>query len=152
PADDDRVWEALRDAQVHDVVQRLSEGLDTQLGERGVRLSGGEVQRIGLARALYRKPALLVLDEATSSLDAATESRVAEAVDRLSADVTVITIAHRLATVRRADLVVLVDGGHVLGTGTFNEMVERHPNFASAAALQGLTAAHDEQIPVPDRV
>lgn len=139
-ADDDRVWQALEDAQVADVVRALPGGLDAELGERGVRLSGGEAQRIGLARALYRQPDLLVLDEATSSLDAETESRVSQAITHASERGTVVTVAHRLATVREADIVVLLSHGVIAGVGTFDEVVASNPAFASVAALQGLLA------------
>ena len=137
-ADDARVWQALADAQVDAVVRALPQGLDTELGERGVRLSGGEIQRIGLARALYREPELLVLDEATSSLDAETERRVSDRISRAAKKCTVVTIAHRLATIREADIVVLMASGRVVGTGTFDELVAAHPEFAVAATLQGL--------------
>lgn len=137
-ADDARIWQALADAQVDAVVRALPQGLDTQLGERGVRLSGGEIQRIGLARALYREPELLVLDEATSSLDAETERRVSDRITRAAKKCTVVTIAHRLATIRQADIVVLLARGRVVGTGTFDELVAAHPEFAVAATLQGL--------------
>lgn len=138
PADDDRIWRSLTQAQVDGVVRALPHGLETKLGERGVRLSGGEIQRLGLARALYREPQLLVLDEATSNLDAGTENKVAGSLSTLSRDITVVTIAHRLATVREADLVVLLDHGRLLGVGRFDELVSRHPELAAAAAMQGL--------------
>lgn len=141
PADDELIWEALRAAQVADVVEQLPDGLDTRLGERGARLSGGEVQRLGIARALYRRPHFLVLDEATSSLDANTETQVAQAMSRIPGGVTVVTIAHRLATVQHADIVVLLDQGRVLGVGSFGELVADHEGLRDAAQLQGLTAA-----------
>ncbi len=139
-SNDEDVWEALAGAQIDDVIRALPMGLDTELGERGARLSGGEVQRVGLARALYRKPELLVLDEATSALDAETEGRVAAAIAELPGDITVVTIAHRLATVRSADLVVLLTHGSLLGVGTFEDLVAEHPELARAAVLQGLLA------------
>lgn len=98
----------------------------------------GRPSRVGLARALFRRPELLVLDEATSSLDAETESRVAEAISRASSRGTVVTVAHRLATVREADIVVLLRAGRVAGIGTFNQVIASNPDFASVAALQGL--------------
>ncbi len=144
PSDDDAVWDALASAQVDDVIRALPMGLDTELGERGARLSGGEVQRIGLARALYRQPELLVLDEATSALDAETEGRVAAAIAALPGDITVVTIAHRLSTVRSADLVVLLDHGSLLGVGAFDDLIAAHPELARAAVLQGLLASDDQ--------
>lgn len=141
--DDERIWDALRMAQVDDVVRALPEGLDTELGERGSRLSGGEAQRLGLARALYRQPRLLVLDEATSSLDAETEKRVSAAISAMPQGCTVVTVAHRLATIRNADLVVLLNAGEVEALGSFDEIVQASPRFAEAAAMQGL--AQDSQ-------
>ena len=110
-ADDNLVWEALKNAQLSDFVKSLDDGLDTMIGERGVRLSGGQRQRIGIARALYNNPKLLVLDEATSALDNDTETAVMEAIDELKGKKTLIIIAHRLTTIRNCDIVFeIVDG------------------------------------------
>ena len=135
---DEDVWSALQTAQVDDVVRGLPEGLETRLGERGVRLSGGQRQRIGLARALFRNPQILVLDEATSALDADTEREVTDAIHAIPGDVTVITIAHRLATIRDADFVLYLRDGSLAGTGSFEELARAHPELARTAALQGL--------------
>ena len=103
--DDDKVWEAVGEAQLTDFVRSLPEGLDTKVGERGVRLSGGQRQRIGIARALYGDPEFLVLDEATSALDSDTEQAVMEAIDSLHGRKTLLIIAHRLTTIRNCDLI-----------------------------------------------
>ena len=111
--DDDKVWEAVGEAQLTDFVRSLPEGLDTKVGERGVRLSGGQRQRIGIARALYGDPEFLVLDEATSALDSDTEQAVMEAIDSLHGRKTLLIIAHRLTTIRNCDLIFSVGDGRV---------------------------------------
>lgn len=136
--DDDRVWEALETASLAQFLRDSRDGLDTVIGERGVRLSGGQRQRLGIARALYSRPKLLVLDEATSALDAETEHIITETLDALSADVTTVTVAHRLATIRRADLILYIEGGHVLARGTFDEVRAAMPRFDRQANLLGL--------------
>ena len=111
--DDDKVWEAAAEAQLTDFVKSLPDGLDTKVGERGVRLSGGQRQRIGIARALYGNPEFLVLDEATSALDSDTEKAVMEAIDSLHGRKTMLIIAHRLTTIRNCDLIFEVENGNV---------------------------------------
>ena len=111
--DDAAVWDALRQAQLDDFVKSLDDGLDTMIGEAGVRLSGGQRQRIGIARALYRKPEVLVLDEATSALDTETEEAVMEAIDSLQGRMTMLIIAHRLSTIKNCDIVYQVENGAV---------------------------------------
>jgi ABC-type multidrug transport system fused ATPase/permease subunit len=133
------VWEALTSARLSDVVEVQPSGIWTTVGERGVRLSGGQRQRLGIARALYRQPSLLVLDEAASSLDASTEHELTSALDELRGTVTTVVIAHRLATVRDADLVVLLADGSVRARGSFAEVIAADPAFARAANLQGLS-------------
>ena len=127
---------ALESTAALDFVSALPQGLDTVVGDRGVRLSGGERQRIALARALLRNPTLLLLDEATSSLDTENERRIQRAVERLHGDITVVVIAHRLSTVSRADQVVLVDEGQVLETGTWKSLMQR-PNGRVRALTEG---------------
>ena len=134
---DERVWEALRRAHLADFVAGLA-GLDTVVGERGVRMSGGQRQRLGLARALYSRPRLLVLDEATSALDAETEAAVTTTLHDLSGQVTTVTIAHRLATVRSADVLVYLAEGRMVAAGTFDEVRSRVPDFDRQAELLGL--------------
>ncbi|MBR5407304.1 MAG: ABC transporter ATP-binding protein [Lachnospiraceae bacterium] len=111
--DEAKVWQALEEAQIKDFVESLPEGLDTMVGERGVRLSGGQRQRIGIARALYDDPEILVLDEATSALDNETETAVMDAIDNLMGRKTLIIIAHRLTTLRNCQMIFKVDGGNV---------------------------------------
>ncbi|MCM1466658.1 MAG: ABC transporter ATP-binding protein/permease [Alistipes sp.] len=111
--DDDRVWEALEEAQLKQFVETLDNGLDTMVGELGTRLSGGQRQRIGIARALYRQPELLVLDEATSALDNETETAVMEAIDSLHGKLTLIIIAHRLTTIKNCDVVYEIKDGSI---------------------------------------
>lgn len=111
--DDTQIWEALKQAQLDDFVKSLDEGLDTMIGEAGVRLSGGQRQRIGIARALYRKPEVLVLDEATSALDSGTEAAVMEAIDSLQGKMTMLIIAHRLSTIKNCNIVYKVENGSV---------------------------------------
>lgn len=110
---DEDIWEALRQAQLDEFVASLEDGLDTMIGEAGVRLSGGQRQRIGIARALYRKPEVLVLDEATSALDTETEAAVMEAINNLQGKMTMLIIAHRLSTIGNCDIIYQVENGSV---------------------------------------
>lgn len=112
--DDDKVWAALREAQLDEHVKSLPKGLDTEIGERGIRLSGGQRQRIGIARALYEDPEVLVLDEATSALDGETEAAIMESIDRLHGRKTLIIIAHRLQTIENCDIVFRVQGQDIV--------------------------------------
>lgn len=111
--DDEKVWKALREAQLEQFVKSQPDGLDSMVGERGVRISGGQRQRIGIARALYDNPEILVLDEATSALDTGTESAVMEAIEKLSGTMTLIIIAHRLTTIKNCDYVYKVENGNI---------------------------------------
>jgi len=111
--DDDKVWAALKEAQLDEYVRSLPEGLDTGIGERGIRLSGGQRQRIGIARALFEDPEVLVLDEATSALDNETETAIMDSINRLHGRKTLIIIAHRLQTIEKCDMVYRVEDGHV---------------------------------------
>jgi ABC-type multidrug transport system fused ATPase/permease subunit len=137
-ATDELVNEALRIASLTDYVSSLSGGLDTNLGERGAKISGGQRQRIGIARALFTKPKLLVLDEATSALDGGTEESISTDIQNLKGSTTVVLIAHRLSTVRNADLVLYMDSGEIVARGTFEEVRNAVPNFDYQAKLMGL--------------
>jgi ABC-type multidrug transport system fused ATPase/permease subunit len=136
--DDDLVRDALRRAHLADFLTEFREGIDTNVGERGFMLSGGQRQRLGIARALYTKPKLLVLDEATSALDSETEQAIIEMLNELESEVTTVTVAHRLATVRRADLLIYLRDGHSIAQGTFAQVRELAPDFDRQALLLGL--------------
>jgi ATP-binding cassette subfamily B protein len=133
-ATDTEIEAAARAAQLHDVIAGLPDGYDTVVGSRGYRFSGGEKQRIAIARTLLRDPRVLVLDEATSALDTETERAVQRALDQLSGGRTTITIAHRLSTVRGADQIVVIDHGRIVESGTHDNLVARHGRYASLAA------------------
>jgi ATP-binding cassette subfamily B protein len=133
-ASDEDIEDAARAAQIHELIATLPEGYDTVVGERGYRFSGGEKQRIAIARTILRNPPVLVLDEATSSLDTQTERLVQEALERLSEGRTTIAIAHRLSTVRDADQIVVLDRGRVVEVGTSEELLARGGRFAELAS------------------
>jgi ABC-type multidrug transport system fused ATPase/permease subunit len=137
-ATNDLVDDAIRIASLTDFVASLPEGLDTNLGERGSKISGGQRQRIGIARALFTKPKLLVLDEATSALDGGTEESISTDIQKLKGSTTVVLIAHRLSTVRDADLVLYMDKGEIVARGTFEEVRNAVPDFDRQAKLMGL--------------
>jgi len=139
--DDARLADALSRAQLTDLVAAMPEGLDSEVGERGVRLSGGQRQRIGIARALYRNPELLVLDEATSALDNETERRLTETIESLKGSVTMIIVAHRLSTVRHCDQLVFMSAGRVVAQGTFDEVRAANAEFAHLVELGSLEPA-----------
>jgi ABC-type multidrug transport system fused ATPase/permease subunit len=136
--DDDLVWIALERVHLGDFLRTHREGLDTEIGESGLRLSGGQRQRLGLARALFTRPRLLVLDEATSALDAETEVEIAGTIESLASEVTLVVVAHRLSTVRTVDQVAYMADGHIQATGTFAEVKDAVPEFARQAHLLGL--------------
>lgn len=139
-ASDIELWRALAAAQIDEQVASLPEGLDTMVGSRGHRFSGGEKQRIAVARTLLRDPRVLVLDEATSALDNDTERALQAALDRLIAGRTTITIAHRLSTIRDADQVVVLSRGKVIESGTYDELLERGGTFAHLAERDTVAA------------
>ncbi|MDO0928936.1 ABC transporter ATP-binding protein [Streptomyces sp. TG1A-8] len=130
-ATDEELHAAARAAQIHDHIAALPDGYDTVVGERGHRFSGGEKQRLAIARTILRDPPVLILDEATSALDTRTEAAVQEAIDALSANRTTVTIAHRLSTVRGADQIVVLDSGRVAERGTHEELLERGGRYAA---------------------
>ncbi|MFI6360279.1 ABC transporter ATP-binding protein [Streptomyces sp. NPDC050743] len=130
-ATDEELRAAATAAQIHDHIAALPDGYDTVVGERGHRFSGGEKQRLAIARTILRDPPVLILDEATSALDTRTEAAVQEAIDALSADRTTITIAHRLSTIRGADQIVVLDSGRVAERGSHEELLERDGRYAA---------------------
>ncbi|MEU1663508.1 ABC transporter ATP-binding protein [Streptomyces sparsogenes] len=130
-ATDEELVAAARAAQIHDHIASLPEGYDTLVGERGYRFSGGEKQRLAIARTILRDPPVLILDEATSALDTRTEHAVQQAIDTLSAGRTTITIAHRLSTVRDADQIVVLDGGRIAERGSHDELLARGGRYAA---------------------
>ena len=136
--DDALVWEALQRAELADFLGENRSGIDTVVGENGVQLSGGQRQRLGIARALYSRPRLLVLDEATSALDAETERIIAHTLESLAGEVTLIIIAHRLATVRNCDQVFYLSDGELVSSGTFEQVRAAVPDFDKQAQLLGL--------------
>jgi ABC-type multidrug transport system fused ATPase/permease subunit len=133
--------EALRLAHLADIIEDLPDGLDTPLGKLQDGLSGGQMQRLGLARALYSKPGLLVMDEATSALDAESEAEIQKALDAMRGRVTVVLIAHRLNTIQHADQVILVEDGQVKDSGTFKELIARNPSVGRVVDLMKVEKA-----------
>ncbi|MCK0111848.1 ATP-binding cassette domain-containing protein [Ornithinimicrobium sp. F0845] len=139
--DEERVRRALARAQLLDVVESRPGGIHGKVGERGLNLSGGQRQRLGVARALYTDPLVLVMDEATSALDTSTEAAVTSAIRELAGEVSVIVVAHRLATIRHSEQVCFMRDGQMIAKGSFDEVVAAEPDFATQAALAGLTGA-----------
>lgn len=136
--DEGRVLKSLERAQLLETIESRKDGIHGRVGERGLALSGGQRQRLGIARALYMNPLVLVLDEATSALDTGTEAAVAKAISELHGEMTVISVAHRLSTIRNNDLVCFMKEGSIVSQGSFDEVVEQNPDFAEHAALAGL--------------
>jgi len=142
--DEERVREAVRAAQLDDFVASLPSGLDTSVGEAGVRFSGGQRQRLGLARALYQLPSVLVLDEATSALDSETESRIMDGLADRARSMIVITVSHRLSTLRHCDRIYYLREGRLAAVGTLDELNAAEPEFAQLVALAKVTVTTPE--------
>lgn len=138
--DEDAIWAALEGAQLADHVRGITDTIHADLGSHSDALSGGQIQRLGLARALYTKPNLIVLDEATSALDAATEASISSAIRNLGGDTTVIVIAHRLSTIQHADCVYVMEEGRILDSGTFKEVRKRVPMIEEYVKLMSFDA------------
>ena len=143
--DEDRVRSALARAQILDVIESRDGGIHARIGERGMNLSGGQRQRLGIARALYADPLVLIMDEATSALDTSTEAAVTSAIRELSGDVTVVVVAHRLATIRHSETVCFMRDGELVAHGTFEEVVAAESDFAQQAALAGLAPTTEDE-------
>jgi ATP-binding cassette subfamily B protein len=141
---DEEIEAAARTARIHNLIASLPDGYDTVVGERGYRFSGGEKQRIAIARTILRNPPVLILDEATSSLDTRTERDVQEELDQLAQGRTTITIAHRLSTIRDADQIVVLDHGEIVERGTHEELLARGGRYA--ALLSSDPAAEAEPL------
>lgn len=139
--DEEKVTNAIERAQLSELLERPG-GIHARIGERGSVISGGQQQRLGIARALYTDPLVLILDEATSALDTSTEDKVTKAMKELQGDVTFVTIAHRLSTIRDYEQVCYIENGNILGRGTFDELTEQVPAFAMQASLAGLLDEH----------
>jgi ATP-binding cassette subfamily B protein len=156
-ATEEEIVEAARRARLGDLIETLPEGIDTIVGERGVTLSGGQKQRLAIARAFLRNPPILILDEATSALDTETERKIQGALDELSVNRTTLVIAHRLNTIRRADLIVVMDEGKVIEQGTDEDLrarsgvssAEEHRGSRPAAAAYGAETSRPSLPPPP---
>ena len=151
--DHELLKQAISDAHLTDVIDQLPDGIHTDLGKRRDELSGGQLQRIGLARALYTKPGLLVMDEATSALDADSENEINKALDEMRGKVTVVLIAHRLNTVQRSDRVFLIEGGKISASGEFPELVRSNSTVQALAKLMSIDSAdYISESPTPKRI
>ncbi|MBE3047646.1 ATP-binding cassette domain-containing protein, partial [Candidatus Bathyarchaeota archaeon] len=135
-ASQEEIEAACRVANMHEAIIALPEGYDTECGPNGSRLSGGQRQRLAIARALVRKPRLLLLDESTSALDAENERALQEGLEGAAKGVTVLAITHRIHTVRRADVILVVDGGKVVDTGSHDELMVRSESYRANASHQ----------------
>ena len=131
--DQEKVIRAAKIANLHNFINSLNDGYKTKIGERGVRLSGGQRQRIGIARAIYNEPTVLILDEATSSLDNLTEKKVMEAVDNLTNKMTIIIVAHRLTTVKNCDEIYFFKNGSIADSGNYESLKKTYKTFRDMA-------------------
>ena len=132
----EEVIKAAKDSQIHDFIMSLPDTYETRVGERGLKLSGGEKQRVGIARTFLKDPPILLLDEATSALDSETEHEIQEALERAGQGRTVIMIAHRLSTVQKADKILVLEKGVVVETGTHNDLLEQNGRYLDLWTLQ----------------
>ena len=138
-ATDAQIEAAARAANAHDFILQLPEGYDTHIGDSGALLSGGQRQRISIARAILSEPDILIFDEATSALDTESEALVQQALDTLLSGRTALVIAHRLSTVRHADLIVVLEQGRIVETGTHDQLIDLHGRYEQLVQLQTLT-------------
>ena len=139
-ASDEEVYQAAKEAEIFDDIMAMPDGFDTYVGERGTRLSGGQRQRISIARIFLKNPAVLILDEATSALDTITEARIQHSFEALMKNRTTFVIAHRLATVRNADRIVVIENGEIAESGTHEELLQKKGEYARLYETQQLFA------------
>ena len=138
-ATDEEIVEAAVRAEIHKEIMEMPQGYDSYIGERGVMLSGGQKQRLSIARVFLKNPKILVLDEATSALDTVTEQRIQQSLDELSQGRTSIIIAHRLSTVKNADMIAVVEDEHIVELGSHNELMEKNGVYAELVRAQSLS-------------
>ncbi|MCR5771463.1 MAG: ATP-binding cassette domain-containing protein, partial [Butyrivibrio sp.] len=136
-ADMDEIIEAAKAANIHKDIMNMPDGYDTLVGERGLRLSGGQKQRVAISRAILRKSPIIVLDEATASVDVETEKQIQEAINNITGKRTIVAIAHRLSTIRNADLILVIENGHIAERGTHEELVALGGIYARMSQIQG---------------
>ncbi|MCR5618474.1 MAG: ABC transporter ATP-binding protein/permease [Lachnospiraceae bacterium] len=136
-ADMDRIIEAAKAANIHKDIMNMPDGYQTLVGERGLRLSGGQKQRVAISRAILRKSPIIVLDEATASVDVETEKQIQEAINNISGRKTIIAIAHRLSTIRNADMILVIENGHIVEKGTHEELIALGGTYARMSSIQG---------------
>jgi ABC-type multidrug transport system fused ATPase/permease subunit len=148
-ATDDEIWDALRRARLSDLVSALPDGLDTVVGERGYRFSGGERQRLTIARLLITGPEVVILDEATSALDSTSEAAVQAALTEALRGRTALVIAHRLSTIRAADAILVVEAGRIVERGTHSELLARDGRYAELYRTQFATGEPEPVAPAP---
>ena len=137
-ADESDIWEACKLANADQFIEGFPNSLDTIVGDRGVRLSGGQAQRIALARAILRKPDLLILDEATSALDSEAERSIQTAIEKIAKKTTILAVAHRLSTVARADYIYLLEEGSVAEEGSYQDLINLKGKFQKMVKMQTL--------------
>ena len=133
----DRIIEAAKAANIHKDIMNMPDGYQTLVGERGLRLSGGQKQRVAISRAILRKSPIIVLDEATASVDVETEKQIQEAINNISGRKTIIAIAHRLSTIRNADMILVIENGHIVEKGTHEELIALGGTYARMSSIQG---------------
>ena len=137
----EEIMEAARAANIHDDITAMPEGYETQVGERGLRLSGGQKQRVAIARAILRKSPIIILDEATASVDVETEQQIQKAIAGIAGTRTIIAIAHRLSTIRNADKILVIEDGRVAEEGTHEELIALGGSYARMDRIQSSAAA-----------
>ena len=139
--DETRIWESIKGAQLLSVIEKLPDGIDTNLGEGGNKLSGGQRQRIGIARALYHNPDIIIMDEATSALDNSTEMLFLNSLDEIRKNKTLITVAHRLSTIKHCDVIFYMENGYILAVGSYDELLAKSDKFKEMAMTRNIITA-----------